>query len=94
MSEQNPTAQPKVKMTVTFIDVDDVQQENDIVLELDAVLAPSSVENFLAYVKKGQYDGSIFHRVIPGFMIQGGGFDENMSQLATEAPVRTKLKTV
>ena len=46
----------------------------DIVLQLDAAKAPSTVENFLSYVKEGHYDGTIFHRVIPNFMAQGGGF--------------------
>jgi peptidyl-prolyl cis-trans isomerase B (cyclophilin B) len=58
-----------------------------ITLELDAAKAPKSVENFLAYVKKGHYDGTIFHRVIPGFMIQGGGFDGEMKQKGTDAPI-------
>jgi peptidyl-prolyl cis-trans isomerase B (cyclophilin B) len=58
-----------------------------ITLELDADKAPKSTENFLAYVKKGHYDGTIFHRVIPGFMVQGGGFDANMQQKKTDAPI-------
>lgn len=59
----------------------------DIELELDAEKAPLSVDNFLGYVEKGHYDGTIFHRVIPGFMIQGGGFASGMSQKSTEAPI-------
>ncbi len=47
----------------------------DIVIELDAENAPISVDNFLGYVKKGHYDGTVFHRVVKGFMIQGGGYD-------------------
>jgi peptidyl-prolyl cis-trans isomerase B (cyclophilin B) len=58
-----------------------------IVLALDAAKAPKTVENFLAYVRSGFYDGTIFHRVIPGFMIQGGGFDVEMDQKPTEAPI-------
>ena len=58
-----------------------------ITLELDAGKAPKSVENFLAYVKKGHYDRTIFHRVIPGFMVQGGGFEPGMTQKPTDAPV-------
>ena len=54
----------------------------DIVIELDAAKAPKSVENFLAYVKAGHYDGTVFHRVIKGFMIQGGGFTAGMKQKA------------
>jgi peptidyl-prolyl cis-trans isomerase B (cyclophilin B) len=58
-----------------------------IVLELDAAHAPKTVENFLAYVRAGHYDGTIFHRVIPGFMIQGGGFTADMAQKPTRPPV-------
>ena len=59
----------------------------DIVLELDAEKAPVTVENFVRYVKDGHYDGTIFHRVIPNFMIQGGGFDADMKQKETRAPI-------
>ena len=55
----------------------------DITLELDAVKAPKSVANFLAYVKSGHYDGTIFHRVIDNFMIQGGGMTAGMKQKST-----------
>jgi len=55
----------------------------DITLELDAAKAPKSVANFLAYVKSGHYDGTIFHRVIDNFMIQGGGMTAGMKQKAT-----------
>ncbi len=58
-----------------------------IVLELDPAKAPKTVENFLGYVKSGFYDGTIFHRVIPGFMIQGGGFTTEMKQKATQPPI-------
>jgi peptidyl-prolyl cis-trans isomerase B (cyclophilin B) len=58
-----------------------------IVLELDAARAPKTVENFLAYVRSGHYDGTVFHRVIDGFMIQGGGFTADMVQKPTRAPV-------
>ncbi|HYP83776.1 peptidylprolyl isomerase [Variovorax sp.] len=54
-----------------------------IVLELDAAKAPKTVANFVDYVKKGQYDGTVFHRVIPGFMVQGGGFEPGMQQKPT-----------
>ena len=54
-----------------------------IKLELDGNKAPQTVENFVAYAKDGHYDGTIFHRVIPGFMIQGGGFDTDMNQKPT-----------
>lgn len=56
-------------------------------IELDADKAPKTVANFLAYVGKGHYDGTIFHRVIKGFMVQGGGFEPGMKQKATDAPV-------
>ena len=58
-----------------------------ITLELDAEKAPKSVANFLAYVAKGHYDNTIFHRVIPGFMVQGGGFEPGMKQKGTDAPI-------
>lgn len=61
-----------------------------ITLELDAEKAPLSVANFLAYVNKGHYDNTLFHRVIPGFMVQGGGFTPGMSQKATDAPVNNE----
>jgi peptidyl-prolyl cis-trans isomerase B (cyclophilin B) len=58
-----------------------------IKLELDAEKAPKSVENFLNYVKAGHYDNTVFHRVIDGFMIQGGGFEPGMKQKPTEDPI-------
>ena len=58
-----------------------------ITLELDVEKAPKSVENFVTYVKSGHYDGTIFHRVIDGFMIQGGGFDTDMKQKSTNDPI-------
>jgi cyclophilin family peptidyl-prolyl cis-trans isomerase len=63
-----------------------------IELELDADKAPISVSNFVNYVKKGFYDGTIFHRVIPGFMIQGGGFTENMEQKTADKPIPKESK--
>ena len=59
----------------------------DIEVELNADKAPVTVENILAYVRDGFYDGTIFHRVIKGFMIQGGGFDQDMTQKATKSTV-------
>ncbi|HQP93100.1 MAG TPA: peptidylprolyl isomerase [Thermoanaerobaculia bacterium] len=61
-----------------------------IVLELDAAKAPKTVENFLQYVRDGHYDGTVFHRVIPGFMIQGGGFSAEMQQKPTRAAVQNE----
>ncbi len=70
---------PKVKFSTTA---------GDIVVELYADKAPKTVENFLQYVKDKQYEGTIFHRVIPGFMVQGGGMDANMVEKKTRAPIR------
>lgn len=58
-----------------------------VTIELDDAKAPKTVANFLSYVKKGHYDNTIFHRVIPNFMVQGGGFEPGMSQKGTDAPV-------
>ena len=58
-----------------------------ITLELDEAKAPKTVANFVNYVKKGHYDGTIFHRVIDGFMVQGGGFDAQMQQKPTDAEI-------
>lgn len=68
----------KVKLATTM---------GDIVIELDAAKAPKSVENFVAYVKAGHYDGTVFHRVMDNFMIQGGGFDAGMQQKPTRNPI-------
>ncbi len=62
----------------------------DIEIELNQEAAPISVENFLRYADAGHYDGLIFHRVIPGFMIQGGGFDTNMRQRAVGEPIKNE----
>ena len=59
-------------------------------LELDADNAPKTVENFLSYVSSGFYDGTIFHRVINNFMVQGGGFTADMEQKATQAPIENE----
>ncbi|WP_319410013.1 peptidylprolyl isomerase [uncultured Desulfosarcina sp.] len=69
---------PRVKLTTS---------QGDIVVELDSAAAPKTVENFLAYVKDGFYDGVIFHRVIAGFMIQGGGFDADMKRKSPRPPI-------
>jgi peptidyl-prolyl cis-trans isomerase B (cyclophilin B) len=63
-----------------------------IALELDAEKAPKTVENFVAYVEAGHYDNTVFHRVIEGFMIQGGGFEPGMKQKPTRAPVENEAK--
>lgn len=59
-------------------------------LELDDAKAPATVANFLEYVNAGHYDGTIFHRVIKGFMVQGGGFDTGFNQKATRAPIQNE----
>ncbi len=64
----------------------------DIELELNPEKAPKTVENFLQYVKSGQYNGTIFHRVIGNFMIQGGGFDKNMREKPTRSPIRNEAQ--
>jgi peptidyl-prolyl cis-trans isomerase B (cyclophilin B) len=61
-----------------------------ISIELDAARAPKTVENFISYVKNGHYDNTLFHRVINGFMIQGGGFEPGMSQKPTQAPIQNE----
>lgn len=62
----------------------------EITIELDKAKAPISVENFLAYAREGYYEGTIFHRVIKGFMIQGGGFTAEMQQKPTKAPIKNE----
>ncbi len=61
--------------------------KGEITIELDAAKAPVTSQNFLSYVASGHFDGTIFHRVIPDFMIQGGGFDATMRQKPTDAPI-------
>ena len=73
---------PQVELHVTGYGV--------ITLELDAEKAPKSAANFLAYVNKGHYNGTIFHRVIPGFMVQGGGMEPGMNQKPTDAPIENE----
>ena len=73
---------PQVELHITGYGV--------ITLELDAEKAPKSAANFLAYVNKGHYNGTIFHRVIPGFMIQGGGMEPGMNQKPTDAPIENE----
>jgi peptidyl-prolyl cis-trans isomerase B (cyclophilin B) len=73
-----PTANPRVLLSTSL---------GDITLELDGVNAPLSTANFVDYATSGHFDGTIFHRVIPGFMVQGGGFTADMSQKPTKAPI-------
>ena len=72
---------PRVKMSTN---------QGDFIISLNAEKAPKTVANFLAYVKDGFFDGTIFHRVIDGFMIQGGGFEPGLKQKATKAPVENE----
>ena len=72
---------PKVLLTTSL---------GDIEIELNAEKAPISTANFLAYVDSGYYAGTQFHRVIPGFMVQGGGFDADMQQKDTQAPIKNE----
>ncbi|PNK61945.1 peptidylprolyl isomerase [Psychrobacter sp. FDAARGOS_221] len=62
----------------------------DITIELNAEKAPKTVENFVSYVNAGHYNGTIFHRVIPNFMIQGGGMDAEMNEKSTNAPIENE----
>lgn len=73
--------QTKVKMTTSL---------GSFVIQLDNAKAPATAANFIEYVKSGFYDGTIFHRVIPGFMAQGGGFDTSFDQKATNAPIKNE----
>ena len=75
---QNSTGAPKVRLTTSM---------GDIVLELQPEKAPKTVDNFLQYVRDKHYDGTIFHRVMDGFMIQGGGFTADFQQKPTRAPI-------
>ena len=81
-------AQPKVEAKKPVVTLE--TSLGSIVLELDPDKAPISVANFLAYVDSGFYDGTIFHRVIPDFMIQGGGFAADMTQKPTKPPIKNE----
>lgn len=79
--ESAPEQNPLVVLSTDF---------GDITLMLDAKGAPISTKNFLDYVDAGQYDNTIFHRVIPGFMIQGGGFDQDLNKKPTRDPIKNE----
>ena len=83
-----PTPAPAPKVVKVALET----SKGTIELELDAEKAPISTANFVNYVKKGHYDGTIFHRVISNFMIQGGGFSADMSQKSTDAPIQNESK--
>ena len=71
----------------------DIANFGSITVELDADKAPKTVANFLSYVNKGHYDGTVFHRVIPGFMVQGGGFAAGMKQKPTDEAIENEAST-
>ena len=73
--------QTKVKLTTTL---------GEVIIQLNTEKAPVSAENFLTYVKEGFYNGTIFHRIIPDFMAQGGGFDTGFNQKAVHAPIKNE----
>ncbi len=81
MSNMSETTTPRVKLETT---------SGDIIIELNPEKAPISTENFITYVKEGFYDGTIFHRIIPGFMAQGGGFTPDFQQKPTHAPIKNE----
>ena len=78
-----PSWAQKVRLTTSM---------GDIVLQLDAEKAPATVANFLQYVKAGQYNGTVFHRVIDGFMIQGGGMTPDLQEKPVRAPIKLEAK--
>jgi peptidyl-prolyl cis-trans isomerase B (cyclophilin B) len=84
-TENHPTTEGAGMVNVTL-----ETNKGDIKLELDAEKAPATVANFLEYARAGHYDNTVFHRVIGGFMIQGGGFDTSMKQKSTKAPVKNE----
>jgi peptidyl-prolyl cis-trans isomerase B (cyclophilin B) len=75
-------ANPQVQLDITGY--------GSLTIELDAAKAPKCAANFLAYVNKGHYDNTVFHRVIDGFMVQGGGFEPGMTQKAVDAPINNE----
>ena len=82
-AQTTPAAKPRVELKTSM---------GKIVVELDPEHAPITVANFLKHVRSGQYNGTIFHRVIDGFMIQGGGMDAAMHEKATGAPIKLESK--
>ena len=92
MTNENETENPEAT-TDHFIYVNVETSEGDFVLELDSGRAPVTVNNFLTYVDEGFYDGTIFHRVIDNFMIQGGGFTADGQQKPTNDPIMLESQT-
>lgn len=85
LSTANATSKPATKEGKVYVKM--TTSKGDIVLELNKDKAPVTVDNFVAYVKDGFFDGLIFHRVINGFMIQGGGMDKNMREKSGRPPI-------
>ncbi|OYV01669.1 MAG: peptidylprolyl isomerase [Burkholderiales bacterium PBB5] len=83
LATASPALAQKVKLATSA---------GDIVIELDAAKAPKTVANFVQYAKAGHYNGTVFHRVIDGFMIQGGGMDAKLNEKATRAPIPLESK--
>lgn len=76
-----------------LVNVDVVTSEGRFTIQLRPDVAPETVANFLEYVRAGYYEGTVFHRVIPGFMVQGGGFTEGLQRKETRPPVRNEATT-
>ena len=90
---QPATSQPTAKEpSVTQPRVVMHTSKGDIVIELDSAKAPKTVENFLAYTRAGHFDGTVFHRVMPGFVIQGGGYTADLRQKPTKPPIENEAK--
>lgn len=85
-----PALSPALALANDRVAVEFDTSEGKFVMELDAAKAPKTVENFLQYVNNGHYDGTVFHRVIKDFMIQGGGFDQSLKEKETGPPVRNE----
>mgnify|MGYP003107443329 CR=1 FL=1 len=79
-------------LAASAVKVEIVTSEGNIVVNLNEKAAPTTVANFVKYAKEGFYNGTIFHRVINNFMIQGGGFDRNLHQKSTHAPIKLEDK--
>jgi peptidyl-prolyl cis-trans isomerase A (cyclophilin A) len=89
-SGKDQTTTPSAEEPLVYVLMDTTK--GDIILELNREKAPISVANFLAYTEKGHYDGTIFHRVISNFMIQGGGFTADMKQKPTDKPIKNEWR--
>jgi cyclophilin family peptidyl-prolyl cis-trans isomerase len=88
--EAKPATETKTETKSDTVKITIETTKGTIELELDGAAAPISTKNFVSYVKKGHFDGTIFHRVIPGFMIQGGGFTADMNQKPVDAPIKNE----